>query len=380
MKKILLIFSVIISLYLCVFWVKQNQKVNSSISEKNDLEEYVPSSTEELALVEIESWGRSGRETGTDYHIGILHARSIETKGDNLPEKFDLSFRYARSSKIINTPWNNIPRRNSDDLRIRSGEWIVGKFVKTGDVWEVVSGEDLFDLSRPEDMDTERLKKVQEYFSTPLVRVWIPEKDVLKDTLDKTKWRMTVGEFKQAFKNISFVEKEWSLSRSSASFRKKIVVEYPNTEIVFEFSGVVDVNSTPHVPLSSSLISFEIKHPVEPHPEMSFTRPPQSMHYLYVKNMHDTYVSRLDKKGIKYENEEWTVFSEYIASERVASEEEGIITFTYWSNITQEGVTARAPEKLIAEDLKKERIAAFKATEDWPISICGNDIMLRENK
>lgn len=359
-----------VSLYIILFYV-----VNLYSNQPAD-------STGELALVEIVSSGADGYEPNdNNYHVGFLYAKTIETKGKYLPKEFKLAFRYARSSKAEVTPWNNIPKyRSSSDLRIFGGEWIISKFIKKGDSWEIISSEKLFDLCRPEDMPPERLKQVQAYFSTPLIRVWIPENDVLKDTLDKTKWRMTVEQFKEAFKNYSLVEEKWNLSRQSGSFRKTIVVTRPNTELLFTFSGVVDINSPEHLPLSSCLISYEIKHPLKSNPDpRGLTGPSQSMHYKYLKKLHDDCISRFKNEGIKYNHEDG-VFDDYKTYERIISETVGTIQFLYWSNISQVGITAKAPQKLIEEDLKKERVSALQATKDWPIPIDYDDyIRLRRN-
>ncbi len=330
----------------------------------------------ELALVEIVSWGAHSFESGDE--VGYLHARTIETNGQSLPSQFRLSFKRALSSKSDPTPWSNLPAGSDGRLGIHNGEWIIGRFTQTGDSWEVISGEKDFDLSRPEDMTSERLERVQAQFSTLLIRVWVPENDLLADTFDRVQWRMSEAEFKRAFAKDSLIEGKWSLSRRS--FRKTMVVRQPNTEILFEFSGVVDNKSTDVVPLSSSLVSFQVKHPLKPHPETSFRRPPQSIHYRYLKKLHDACVLRFENSGTKYEHEGMShggTGNGYMLWERIVCDTAGTMTFIYWSNTSDEGIIAQAPQRLIAEDLRKERYSAAQATKDWPIPDCGNDFLPR---
>jgi len=54
----------------------------------------------------------------------------------------------------------------------------------------------------------------------------------------------------------------------------------------------------------------------------------------------------------------------YMFWERIVSDTAGTITFVYWSNTSDEGISAEAPQKLIAEDLRKERESAAQATKD----------------
>jgi len=179
----------------------------------------------ELALIEIVSWGASTFEPGDAYHTGFLHAKTVETKGNMLPSQFKLSFKRSVSSEAAATPWNNLPAGSTGRLRIHNGDWIVGRFIQLGERWRVVPGGKEFTLSRPEDMPDERLQLVQAYFTTPLVRVWIPTDDVLADTLDRIRWGMTETEFIRAFTDASIAKGEWQLTRHS--FRKTIVVRHP---------------------------------------------------------------------------------------------------------------------------------------------------------
>jgi hypothetical protein len=182
---------------------------------------------------------------------------------------------------------------------------------------------------------------------------------------------MSVEEFREAFRSSVHVEKDWSLARES--FRKQITVDYTNTQAVFEFSGVIDEAATNVVALSSSLVSFQIIHPVKSSPDTAFRSPPRSIHYQYLKRLHDAYRAGLGTMGVKYQHEE--MFHSgygYLFWERIVSAKDGVITFTYWSNTSQEGISANAPAGLVAEDLRKERRAAAVKTWDWPIPICGN--------
>jgi hypothetical protein len=63
--------------------------------------------------------------------------------------------------------------------------------------------------------------------------------------------------------------------------------------------------------------------------------------------------------------------------ERIVSGTAGTITFVYWSNTSDEGILAKAPSALVAQDLKREREAAALKTRDWPIPVCGNDSLPR---
>ncbi len=336
----------------------------------------------ELALVEIVSWGGSRCEPGDTYHIGYLHAKTIETKSKVLPSKFKLAFKRKLRGTEGSTPWNNLGSDKGGRLRIDTTEWIVGVFIQSGDVWEVLDGDKNFALSRPEDMTEERLKLVQKSFKTPLIRVWVPTVDVLAEVLDRIQWRMSEEDFKQRFAKATIVEKPWRLSRRS--FRKTIVIKHPNTDILFEFSGVVDgvvnYNSKDVVPVSSSLVSFRIKHPLKDHPGNGFRRPPQGMHYKYIKALHDACISRFDQKEPGYRHKEMfdsggSRRRRYLFWEQITSETAGTLTFVYWSNTSDTEVTAKAPKALIAEDIEKERASAAEATKCWPITICGNDPM-----
>ena len=335
----------------------------------------------ELALVEIVSWSGSRCEPGDSYHIGFLRAKTIETKSKVLPSKFKLAFKRKLRGTEGSTPWNNLGSNKSGRLRIDTTEWLVGVFIQSGDVWEVLDGDKNFALARPEDMSDKRLKLVQKSFKTPLIRVWIPAVDVLAEALDRIQWRMSEEDFKQRFAKATIVEKPWNLSRGS--FRKTIVIKHPNTDILFEFSGVVDgvveYNSKDVVPVSSSLVSFRIKHPLKDRPGNCLLRPPQSMHHKYLKKLRDDCILRFDQKEPGYRHKEWWVDTggsrRYIAGERTTSDTAGTLMFMYWSNTSDTGVTAWAPEALIAEDIAKERATSLKATMGWPIGVCGNDPM-----
>jgi hypothetical protein len=324
----------------------------------------------EVALVEIVDWGVYTFKHGDTHHVGFLHAKTIEAKGESLPSQFRLSFTRAISEKSDPTPWNNLPARSDGRLELHEGEWIIGRFIQKGNTWEVIPGDELFALSRPEDMSPERLQRVQAYFSTPLIRIWIPGNDVLEDVLNRVRWRMSEAEFKQAFANASLVEDKWILQKAP-SFRKTMVIKQPNTEILFEFSGVVDNKSPNVVPASSSLVSFQIKHPLKNHPGTPYLRPPESMHYKYVKKLHDACIERFKKEAIEYKHENSGSGGEYMIWEKIVSDTAGTITFVYWSDTSHEGVTAMAPHKLIAEDLQKEKSSAAQATKDWPFYIHG---------
>ena len=193
--------------------------------------------------------------------------------------------------------------------------------------------------------------------------LWTPKSDVLHLILKQARWRMSVEEFRKEFKGSTLAEKDWVLSRGS--FRKEIAVDYPNTRAVFEFSGVVDEA------WSSSLVSFQIIHPVKSHPNSCFQSPPENIHYQYLKRLHDAHKARLNAASIKYQHEEDSG-GKYICWEQFDSEADGELTFTYWSNTSGEGIFARAPAALIAEDLEKERRAAAIRTRNWPLPACGN--------
>jgi hypothetical protein len=338
-------------------------------------EEAKPSAGE-LALVEIVSWGPDTCEAGRVYHTGFLYAQTIESKGNSLPARFKLSFKRKLSGGEGSTPWNALPERAGGMLGIHTSEWLVGYFTKVDDVWTVLPGGELLDLARPEDLSPERLRLVQAKFTTPLIRVWVPETDVLADVMKRIKWRMPVAEFRKAFQDTKVSDDKWSLDRGS--FRNRLSVTYANTKTAFEFSGVVDQNGKEDVPVSSSLIGFSIHHPVKPRPDCPFTRPPNNPHYQYIRRLHDQYARGLRHRGMKFEGEQCFGASQgYMVWERCSSRDDGTLTFVYWSLTQDEGITAEAPKELIAADLAREREAAMMKTRFWPIPRCGNDIEFR---
>lgn len=196
---------------------------------------------------------------------------------------------------------------------------------------------------------------------------WVPDTDLLSEILERVEWRMSVDQFKTAFEGLEFTEQQWRLNRGS--FRKNIDVPYPNTEVVFEFSGVVDTDIEEIAPVSSVLIGFTIKHPIKSHPVSYNVRPPKSPHYIFIKELHDRYLKSLE--GEKYDRKTYNV-REYVAGEEYRCKF-GHIAFTYWTNIGTQGVVGKAPPELVADDLAHERKAALHKTRNWPIEICGND-------
>src|SRR5262245_15263045 len=158
---------------------------------------------------------------------------------------------------------------------------------------------------------------------------WIPDSDVLDLIWTRMRWRMSVEEFREMFREAELEELDWSLARGS--FRKKITLHYPNTRAVFEFSGVVDNASTNVVAVSSSLVSFQIIHPVKQASEIHNKSWRQSIHYQYLKRLHDAFRARLDAVGTQYRHEEM-VLSDYFMWQLITSEVDGKFAFTYWNN------------------------------------------------
>ena len=110
-------------------------------------------------------------------------------------------------------------------------------------------------------------------------------------------------------------------------------------------------------------------------PDTAFRSPPQSLHYQYIKKLHDRYLARLKKNGVDYQHEEMFHSGRgygYTFWEKCSSNTKGQLTFVYWTIPGHTGVFARAPTSLIAEDLKREEDAARIKTRNWPIGVCGN--------
>jgi len=320
----------------------------------------------ELALIEMGGIGSRNCERNEKYNTGYVFAKTIETRGNALPSSFKIFFKHKTGSIGHGlTPWNNLPDYRGC-LNGNQKQWIVGVFVQKGDVWEVLSGQKEFDLSRPEDMTEGRLKFVQSHFKTPLIQIWSPRIDVLEHILKRTKWGMSELVFMRAFVDVSPISRGWWLD--GESFRNIYTVKYPNTKVEFVFSGVVDESkeilrtTTNIVPVSSSLISFKIQHPQRLAPGYT-----QKIVYdpSYLKNLHDAYLLRLTRKKTKFKQEQEYIYRN-LKWEKVTSRASGTIFFRYWSLSTWEkGITAKAPPALIARDLRKERIAARQATRDW---------------
>jgi hypothetical protein len=183
---------------------------------------------------------------------------------------------------------------------------------------------------------------------------------------------MSVTELRKAFKGSTVSEDRWVLERSS--FRNKVAVAFPNTRVVFEFSGVVDEHQKGAVPASSSLVAFAVIHPVKASPETPFRRPPDSVHYRYLKRLHDQYEAALRKRNVKHEAQAHNHPGlGYLLWEKCSSGRDGALTFVYWSSTSLEGVFALAPEALVGDDIECERKAARIKTRAWPERRCGND-------
>jgi hypothetical protein len=202
---------------------------------------------------------------------------------------------------------------------------------------------------------------------------WVPGFDVLSEVLRRATWRMSEEEFKRAFEGAALDQRPWQLE--PGSFRRTIVVRYPNTEAVFEFSGVVDEKSKVHVAVSSSLVGFSIKHPLKEHPDTPFRRPPASVHYAYLKGLHDAYLKALIESE-KTHSRTTGQGQEYVSWEEYTSDF-GTVAFVFWSSTSREGVFATPPAELIEADLEKERKAALQKTKDWPVRRCGNEPVIR---
>jgi hypothetical protein len=327
----------------------------------------------ELALIEIFSWGASKCEPTDEYHTGFLIAKTVESTGDKLPSEFKIRFRRKLLGGPGSTVWNRLPSRSGGELKILNGEWLIGYFRKDGDMWVARPNGELVELARPEDLSNEQLRILQAKFETPFIRVWFPEKDILEDIMSRIKWRMSVAELREAFEGCELSEDKWQLGRSA--FRNKLYLAYPNTRVVFEFSGVVDTAKEGRVPVTSSLVAFSIEHPMKERPDTGSRRPPQSVHYQYIKKLHDRYLARLEKNDVDYEHEEMfhsgTGYG-YMFWEKCSSKTDGPVTFVYWTIPGHTGVLARAPTNLIAEDLKREGDAARIKTQNWPIGVCGS--------
>jgi hypothetical protein len=206
----------------------------------------------------------------------------------------------------------------------------------------------------------------------PVGKEWVPSRDVLKDVLARVRWGMSVGELRKAFPGRPLSEDRWVLR--PGSFRNQLMSSYPNTRVVFEFSGVVDLRGKRHVPVSSSLVGLTILHPVKSHPRTPFVRPPDSAHYRYLKQLHDRYAARLCRGKVDHRDE--GLFHPghgYLFWERCRSERDGELTFVYWSNTRDSGVFAQAPDRAVRADLQRERDAARSRTRDWPRKVCGSD-------
>jgi len=109
---------------------------------------------------------------------------------------------------------------------------------------------------------------------------------------------------------------------------------------------------------------------------MGWWPPPRNIHCRYLKRLHDACISRFDERGVKYKHEHLFLSGVgfgYLFWERIISDSAGTITFEYFSQTAQRRVSAKAPDTVVAEHITKERVSAARATEDWPIPICGND-------
>ncbi len=191
---------------------------------------------------------------------------------------------------------------------------------------------------------------------------YVPKRDVLEDVLARAKWRMPVADLRRAFKGLPLTADKWLLGRRS--FRNEVTLTLHNTKAVFEFSGTVAPVGKPDEAASSSLVAFTIVHPVKPHPRTHLVRPPEGVHHQYLQKLHARYAAALKKRGVAFEADGRDGLG-YRLWDRCTSAE-GTFTFVYWSNTSGEGVFASAPEKLVADDVERERSSARERTKDWP--------------
>ncbi len=322
-----------------------------------------------LGLVEIHNWEPRRLEPDEDrYDLrhGILVVETVESAGGRLPAKFRLE--YLRGGKEGATPWDELRRSPWGIQVIGSGEWLVARFLPHGESWTVVPDGTPFAVARPEDLPAERLPAVQAHFKTPLIRTWVPEVDALAETLQRVRWGMSEEEFERAFKGGQISRTPWELTWDS--FRRTITVSYPNTAVIFEFSGEVAMKDKAAVPVSSALLKFKVLHPtLYGHPSSFFQVPGANRHYQYLWSLLQNYKDALANRRYGRENS-FLVNSHWhsgcISLETVAADPFGRMDFILWSNTHEVGVFAEAPLASITGALEKEKASVDLVTQDWP--------------